>query len=301
MRPPCAVVLRQQLDPPVVVGAQRGHQRRELDDEALVPAGVAHRVHRPQDRPEPVVRVDLEGIPVRRPLAEPVPGALTLGDLPVEVTDDCDVAGDVGGAHRVRRHAELGSVGRQSLQHQGAVPVSDDTVQDQEHSFRVDRLADVDLPARHAQHQPVADQPGVDANATREAVAAMVVDQVANTDPESRAAVPLPGLHPSAADGHPKPPFFAGKSMRDQVNVAIAARGLHLGRAVHDLPVLHRIGPERLPEPPSVIGPVPAIDPGARGRVSPLLPSLDPVSPLRQRDDCRQQPKKASSAQPLLR
>ena len=102
--PPFPVALCQQLDPPVVVRAQRRQQRRHLDHEPLVGAGVAHRVHRPENRPEPVALVYLEGVSVCCPLAEPVPRALALRDLPVEVGDDGDVAGDVGGGHGVHRH-----------------------------------------------------------------------------------------------------------------------------------------------------------------------------------------------------
>ena len=213
--PPLPAVLRQQLDPPVVVGAQRRQQRCHLDDEALVAARVAHGVHRPQDRPEAAVLIDFEGIPVHRPLAEPVPGALALRDLPIEVADDGDVAGDVRGGHGVHRHTELGSVGRNDGQFQGAATDSDYTVENEECSFRVDPLADVDLLARCAQHQAPADHPGVYANAAREAVAAMVVDDVADTDPEACAAVALPGFHPPATNRRPESPLLAGQSMRE--------------------------------------------------------------------------------------
>ena len=156
---------------------------------------------------------------------------------------------------------------------------------------------------RLSQHQAAADQPGIDPDAAREAVAPMVVDQVADADTEPRAAVPFAGFHPPATDRHTEPPSrLARESMRDQVDVPVAARGLHFGRPFHNPPVLHRIGPEPLPEPHAVVGPLPPVDSRGGVRAGPvLLSGGSPPDPLRQRDNCRQQPEEAPPAQPVLR
>jgi len=163
-------------------------------------------------------------------------------------------------------------------------------LENQDDPLSCDGVAVGCLPARSAKYQPTADQPGVDANATREAVAPMLVDPVTDAEPEPRAAVLLCGFHPLATDGHSKPPFFAGQSMGDQVHVPVPSRGLHLRGTVHNPPVLHRIGPERLPEPHPVMGPVPAIHSGSSAGLSSLvLRRFDASDPLRQGHDRRYQ------------
>ena len=299
---PFAVVLREQLDAPVVAPSQRRHERRHLDHEPFVAPGVAHRVHRPQDGPEAALLFHGEGIPVRRPLAEPVAGPLTLRDLPVEVADDRDVALDVRGGHGVGDGAQLGSGGGPNFKAELTLAVFRSPLEKHLDPFRCDRVAVAYLRVRSTQHQPPADQPGIDPNAARKTVAAMVVDQVADTDPKPYASVPLPGLHPPATDRHPKPPLLARQSMRDQVHVPVAARGLHLRRPVHNPPVLHGIGPERLPKPHPVMGPVPPVDLGALAATTRfLLRCPGPPNPLRQRNDRRQQSKQTSPGQAALR
>ncbi len=261
--PPFPVVLRQQLDPPVVLLCHWREKRRQLDHEPLVAARVARRVHRPQDRPETAVLVDLEGIPVHRPLAEPVASALALRDLPIEVADDGDVPGDVRGAHDMSEVAQLTSGSGLSRQVELTVLAVGSAFKNQDDPFGCCGVAVGRLRARSSQDQPTADQPCVNANAPREAVAPMIVDPVADADPEPHATVPFAAFHPPAPDRHPEPPPLAGQSMGDQVEVSIAARRLHFGGTVHNPPVLHRIGPERLPEPHPVIGPMPPIDSGA--------------------------------------
>ncbi len=300
--PPFPIVLRQQLDPPVVVGAQRRHQRRQLDHEPFVTAGVAHRVHRPQDRPEPAVLLDRERIPVRRPLAEPVAGALTLRDVPVEVADDGDVACDVGCRKGVGDAAQLGSGGAPRLQAELTVAAFRPPFEQQREAFHCDRVTDDYLCVRSTQHQPSIDQSAIDPNATGKAVAAVVVDQVADSDPEPCASVALPSFHPPAAHRHPKPPLLARQSMRDQVHIPVATRRLHLRRTVYNQPVLHRIGPERLPEPHPIMCSVPPVDLVAFAATTRfLLRCPGPSNPLRERNDRRQQSEQTSPAQPLLR
>ena len=246
---PLAGMPRQQLDPPVVAFPQRRQERRQLHHEPFVTARVAHRVHRPQDGPEPATLLDREGTPVRRPLAEAVPGALALRDLPVEVADDRDIALDVGCRHGVGDGAQRGSGGGPNFKAELTLAVFRPPFEKQHDPFRCDRVAVAYRRVRSTQHQPPADQPGIDPNAARKAVAAMVVDQIADTDPEPRASVAFPGLHPPATNRHPEPSPLARQSMRDQVDVPVATRGLHLSRTVHDPPVLHRIGPEGLAKP----------------------------------------------------
>ena len=299
MGSPVPGVLREHFDAPLVVLAERRHQRRQLDHEPFVAAGVAHRVHRPQDRPEAVLLFHGEGIPVRGPFAEPVTGASPFGIsrsklLTIATLPSMSAAGTVCMTLPSSTPATV-----RGGQAEGCVLVLRPTLQIQHDSVFGDGVSAGDVNARRVQHQAAADQPGIDPNAARKAVAAMVVNQVADTDPEPRASVAFPGLHPPATNRHPKPSPIARQPMRDQVDVPVAARGLHLGRPVHNPPVLHGIRPERLPKP------TPGHGSGATGRLGcprrdhalPAALPRGPPNPLRQRNDRRQQSKQTSPGQ----